>query len=64
MFTTIEDDKPETEPPISQYMAFKSGGMTFAGYYLGEKKASPFSMSGIQAPVMIITEWMPIRLWQ
>jgi len=64
MFIKIEAEKAETQPQEGQYVAFKSGSLVFAGIYKGDHKASPFVMSGGEAPVFLIEEWFPIRLWQ
>lgn len=63
-FIKIEDDKLETIPQETQYIAFKSGQVVFAGIYKGDKKASPFCIDGGEPPIILIEEWMPIRLWK
>jgi hypothetical protein len=63
MFNKIESENPETEPKMNQYIAFKLGDVVFAGFYLGEKKASPFSANNEKAPIVLIEEWIPIRIW-
>ena len=63
MFIKIEDEKQESQPKPQQYIAFKLGDVVFAGVYLGEKKASPFSMNNGTSPTVLIEEWIPIRLW-
>lgn len=59
MFQKIE----ELSPTETQYIAFKSADMVFAGYYLGDSKAKPFSISGKDSPIFVISEWMPLQLW-
>jgi hypothetical protein len=63
MFTKIDTENPETEPKPNQYIAFKLGEIIFAGLYLGDKKASPFSANNEKSPVVLIEEWIPIRIW-
>jgi hypothetical protein len=63
MFVKIEADKPETAPGQMQCIAFKSGDFVFAGFYEGDNKAKPFAADNKTAPVFVIEEWMPIRIW-
>lgn len=59
----IQDDKLETVPYLNQYIVFKCGDLYFAGVYMGKGAASPLTMDGSQAPLILIEEWLPIRLW-
>lgn len=51
------------EPDAQQYIVFRTGGIVFAGYYIGERRCIPFSMTVAEPPVFILNEWMPIRIW-